>query len=59
MGPAGLVQAAAIVGCFSMQDVAANPIGIPLESVFVKDTEDFRAEFGINDYPSARNTLGA
>ena len=58
MGSGALVQAAAIAANFSMNDTAANAIGIPIESMFLGDSEDYRAELGINDYPSARNTLG-
>ena len=58
MGPGALVQAAAIAGNFSMNDAAANAIGIPMESVFLGDSEDYRADLGINEFPSARNTLG-
>ena len=58
MGSGALVQASAIAGNFSMNDTAANAIGIPIESMFLGDSEDYRAELGINDYPSAQNTLG-
>ena len=53
-----LAEAAAIAGNYMMNDVAANSIGIPLESMFVSDSEQYRDELGLNDYPSARNTLG-
>ncbi|MGR8946977.1 MAG: hypothetical protein ACU84Q_02960 [Gammaproteobacteria bacterium] len=58
MGSGALVQAAAIAGNFSMNDTAANAIGIPMESMFLGDSEDYRAELGINEYLSARNSLG-
>lgn len=58
MGSGALVQAAAIAGNFSMNDTAANAIGIPMESMFLGDSEDYRAELGINDFPSAKNSLG-
>lgn len=58
MGSGALVQAAAIAGNFSMNDTAANAIGIPMESMFLGDSEDYRSELGINDYPSAKNSLG-
>lgn len=57
MGSGALVQAAAIAGNFSMNDTAANAIGIPMESMFLGDSEDYRAELGINDFPSASNSL--
>lgn len=58
MGGNALVQASAIAGNFSMNDAAANAIGIPMESLFLGDSEDYRQDLGINDFPSARNTLG-
>lgn len=58
MGGGALVQAAAIAGNFSMNDAAANAIGIPMESLFLGDSEDYRQDLGINDFPSARNSLG-
>ncbi len=58
MGEGALVQAAAIAGNFSMNDAAANAIGIPMESLFLGDSEDYRQALGINDFPSARNSLG-
>lgn len=52
-----LVQSAAIVANFAMNDRAANAIGIVLEPMFVRGSVDFRAALGIDRYPSARNTL--
>ena len=57
VGDAALVQCAAIAANFSMNDRAANAIGIVLEPMFVRGSEDFRAALGIDAYPSARNTL--
>lgn len=57
LGEAALVQCAAIAANFSMNDRAANAIGIVLEPMFVRGSEDFRAPLGIDAYPSARNTL--
>jgi len=57
LGPAALVQAAAIAANFSMNDRAANATGIILESIFVRDSADYRAQLGIDRYASARNTL--
>ena len=59
MGQGALVQAAAITANFSMNDRAANAIGIRLEGFFLADSGDYRAALGIDDYPSARNTLDA
>jgi len=57
MGDGALVQAAAITANFSMNDRAANAIGIRLEGFFLADSGDYRATLGIDNYPSARNTL--
>lgn len=51
------VAAAAIAANFSRNDLIANATGIPLEADFVKQSEDFRAELGINDFASAINSL--
>lgn len=56
MGPAALVEAAAIAANFSTNDRVANAIGIPLEGVFLAGSETYRKDLGIDDYPSARNT---
>jgi hypothetical protein len=56
MGSGALVQAAAIAANFTMNDCAANAIGIPMESPFLADSVAFRRELGIDDFPSARNT---
>ena len=57
LGEAALVGAAMIAANFSRNDRIANAIGIPLEAEFVKQSEDFRAALGIDDFASARNTL--
>ena len=56
-GPGALVQAAAIAANFSMNDRAANAIGIVLEGMFLRGSEEYRSALGIDRYPSARNTL--
>ena len=53
LGPAVLVE---VAGHFSINDRAANAIGIPMESFFLNGSETYRKELGIDDYPSARNT---
>lgn len=58
MGAGALVQAAAIAANFSMNDRAANAVGIQMEGFFLADSGGYRAALGINDYPSARNTPG-
>lgn len=59
LGDTGLVGAAMVAANFSRNDRIANATGIPLEQPFVEQSADFRAALGINDYPSARNTLDA
>ena len=56
MGDGALVQAAAIAANFSMNDRAANAMGIPMEGMFLVDSQQYRTELGLNDFPSARNT---
>lgn len=58
MGPRALVEAAAIAANFSMNDRAANAMGIPMESMFLNDSADYRRELGIDSFPSASNTPG-
>lgn len=58
MSPAAVVSAAIIAGDFSLVDRAANGIGINVEPMVMQPSEDFRAQFGINDFPSAANSLG-
>ncbi len=58
MGPGALVEAAAVASVFSMNDRAANAIGIPLDGMMLTDSGAFRKELGIDDFPSARNTPG-
>lgn len=57
VGPRALVQAAAIAANFNMNDRAANAIGIVLESMFLRDSADYRVALGIDGYPSAKNSL--
>lgn len=57
LGGGALVHAAAIAANFSMNDRAANAMGIPMESFFLDDSADFRDALGINEFTSARNTL--
>ena len=58
MSPAAVVAAAIIAGDFSLVDRAANGIGISVEPMVMIPSEDFRAAYGINNFPSAANTLG-
>ena len=58
LGDDAVVSASIIAATFSMLDRAANAIGIFVDPMIVKPSEDFRETFGINQYPSAANTLG-
>ena len=57
IGPASVSTASIIAANFSMLDRIANAIGISVDSMIVKPTAAFRAELGIDSYPSAANTL--
>ncbi len=57
LGAGALVEIAAIAANFSMNDRVANATGIPMEGLFFKTSVDYRKELGINDFPSARNSL--
>lgn len=59
MGPQALVSAATTAAAFSLVDRAANGIGIFVEPMIMGPSEDFREEFGINQFPSATNSLGS
>ena len=59
MGAGAVVSASIIAGVFSLLDRAANGIGINVEPMVLNPSEDFRAELGINAFPSAVNTLGS
>ena len=58
MGEDALVSAAATAAMFSLVDRAANGVGIFVEPMVLEPSEDFREQFGINQFPSAANTLG-
>ncbi|MEX2481400.1 MAG: hypothetical protein WD928_11105 [Gammaproteobacteria bacterium] len=57
LGADAVVGAAAIAANFSKNDRIANAIGIPADRRFLEGSADFRARLGIDDFPSARNTL--
>jgi hypothetical protein len=48
VGPAGLVDAAAVVGLFSAIDRVADATGIPLETDKAAASADFRAALGLD-----------
>jgi hypothetical protein len=61
LGPEALVDAAAVVGNFERMTRIADATGIPLDAPVVAMTQDIRADLGLDDFASARNTppLGA
>ena len=58
MGADAVVSAAITAAIFSLVDRAANAVGIYVEPMILEPSEDFREQFGINQFPSAVNTLG-
>ena len=58
MGSDALVSAAITAAAFSLLDRAANGVGIDVEPMILETSEDFREQFGLNQFPSAANTLG-
>lgn len=57
MGESALVSAATTAAMFSLVDRAANGVGIFVEPMVLEPSTDFREAFGLNDFPSAANTL--
>lgn len=57
LGPAALTAAAAVAANFTKNDRIANGLGIPVDPMVLKATEQMRAELGLNDYPSAQSTF--
>ena len=58
MGEDALVSAVTTAASFSLVDRAANSIGIFVEPMIMEPSADFREALGINDFPSAKNSLG-
>ena len=50
IGPAGLVDAAAVVGLFNAIDRVADATGIPLEAEKTEASADFRAALGLDRF---------
>ena len=57
IGPAAVVGASAVAGNFYKNDRVANGIGIPIDDMVFKGTEELREQLGLNDYKSAVNTF--
>jgi hypothetical protein len=53
LGPAGLVDAAGVVGLFNAIDRVADATGIPLEAEKAEASADFRAAFGLDRFAVA------
>ena len=58
MDPGAVVSASLIAANFSMLDRIANAIGVSLDEMMLKGSEDIRESLGINAYPSAANSIG-
>lgn len=52
MGGAALADAAGVAGLFNAIDRVADATGIPLEDWKAEGSADFRADLGINAFPS-------
>lgn len=57
LGDVAVAGAAAIAANFTKNDRVANGIGIPMDEMLLKATEDIREQLGLNDYKSAENTF--
>ena len=57
LGPAAVSAAAAIAANFSKNDRIANGLGIPVDPMVLKGTEELREQLGLNDFRSAVNTF--
>lgn len=57
LSPVAVVGASAVAGNFSKNDRVANGIGIPIDDMVFKGTEELREQLGLNDYKSAANTF--
>ena len=53
LGPAGLADAAAVVGLFNAIDRVADATGIPLEDDKAAASADFRAALGVDRFSVA------
>ena len=50
LGPAGLVDAAGVIGLFNAIDRIADATGIPLEPEKAEASADFRAALGLDRF---------
>ena len=56
IGPAGLADAAGVVGLFNAIDRVADAAGIPLEAQKAEVSADFRAALGVDRFDIATRT---
>ena len=54
LGPAALVDAAAVVANFNAIDRVADATGTPVDDARIDTSAPFRAQLGIDRFPSAR-----
>ena len=57
LGPAALVDAAAVAGLFNAIDRVADATGTPLEAWKAEATSDVRATIGIDDFMSRKEAF--
>jgi len=55
LGPAGLVDAAGVVGNFERNVRVADATGIPLDDFLEERSADFRSEIGVDAFASQSN----
>ncbi len=57
LGPAAMVDAAAVIAQFNAIDRVADATGTPLEPAKAEASADFRPVLGIDDYPGAEGKI--
>jgi hypothetical protein len=57
LGPAALVDAAAVAGLFNAIDRVADATGTPLEDWKAEASSDFRSAIGIDDFMSRKEAI--
>jgi len=57
LGPAALIDAAAVAGLFNAIDRVADATGTPLEAWKAEATSDVRAAIGIDDFMSRKEAF--
>lgn len=57
LGLPAVAGAAAVAANFSKNDRIANGCGIPIDPAILKITKDIRADLGLNEFRSAKNTF--